>query len=225
MQGHISTYKLMHNCYSIWEFHKWTAKQGRNINIFYLKRQHLGISLGSFKCRKQFAILLLHLCTQLSISHAAFFRNSHQVTRFFKKFIAAKHNLYPSEKLKWVTFFYANVNQPLKYKTLTISKQPSNSHQVQVGVTAAAMNKWAGFVLNALGIFMCCLNIVGLGVAAQFHAQLDMIRGLISGASKSLQRFLSYCWSEVAVCSVWPVTGDSTAQVSPHTQTCSDFSI
>lgn len=150
-----------------------------------------------------------------------------EVTRFLKKFIAAKHNLYPAEKLKWVIFFYANVKQLLKYKTLTISKQPSNSHQAQVGVTAAAMNKWAGFLLNALGIFMYSLYIVCLGVAAQFHAQLEMIRGLVSGASKSLQRnpllitcrssFLSSCWSEVALCSVWPVTGDSTAEGSPHT--------
>lgn len=233
MQGQVSIYKPMYNCFSIWEFHKWTGKQGRNINIFYLKRQHLGIGLGSFKCRKQFTILLLHLLcdfyTQLSITHAAHFINSHQVTRFLKKFIAAKHNLYPAEKLQWVTFCYANVKQPLKYKTLTISKQPSNSHQVQVGVTAAAMNKWAGFLLNALGIFMYSLYIIGLGVAAQFHAQLETIKGLVSGVSKSLQRnpllitcrgsFFSYCWSEVALCAVWPVTGDSTAEGSPHIHT------
>lgn len=211
---------------------KWTGKQGRNTNIFYLKRQHLCIGLGSFKCRKQFTIILLcllcDLYTQLSISHAAHFRNSHQVTRFLKKFIVAKSNFYPAEKLKWVTFCYANVKQPLKHKILTISKQPSNSHQVQVGVTSATMNKWAAFLLNALGIFMYSLYIIGLGFAAQFHAQLEMIRGSVSGVSKSLQRnpllitcrgsFLSYCWSEVALCSVWPVTGDSTAKGSPHTQ-------
>lgn len=76
---------------------------------------------------------------------------------------------------------------------------------------------------------MYSLYVIGLGVAAQFHAQLEMIRGLVSDVSKSLQRnpllitcrgfFLSYCWSEVVLCSVWPVTGDGTAEGSPHTHT------
>lgn len=35
---------------------------------------------------------------------------------------------------------------------------------------------------------MYSLCIIGLGIAAQFHAQLEMIRGLVSGVSKSLQR-------------------------------------
>lgn len=83
---------------------------------------------------------------------------------------------------------------------------------------------------------MYSLYIIGLGVAAQLHAQLEMISGLVSGVSESLQRnpfpitcrgsFLSSCWSEVALCSVWPVTGDSTAEGSPYTQqACSEFSI
>lgn len=161
--------------------------------------------------------LLCDLYTQLSISHAAHFRNSHQVTRFLKNFIVAKSNFYPAEKLKWVTFCYANVKQPLKHKILTISKQPSNSHQVQVGVTSATMNKWAAFLLNALGIFMYSLYIIGLGFAAQFHARLETIRGSVSGVSKSLQRnpLLITCrgsfltagqrWPFV-LCGLWQVT-------------------
>lgn len=156
--------------------------------------------------------------------------------KFLKKFIAAKHNLYPAEKLKWVTLCYANVRQPLKYKTLTISKQPSNSHQVQVGVTAAAMNKWAGFLLNALGSFMYSLCIIGLGIAAQFHAQLEMIRGLVSGVSKSLQRnpllitcrgFLSFLLLVrggplfCVACDRW----QHCRGLPSHSQICSDFGI
>lgn len=75
----------------------------------------------------------------------------------------SKHNLYLAEKNKWVTFCYANVKQPFKYKVLTISNWASNSYQMQDGRTAdSGKTSWHPANAKRSVMYVSVLQLWGL---------------------------------------------------------------